>query len=83
MCSIIGVGERLHMIWGRLDQNSGFYGNRKPPLTYKGENDVSTFSRLFFILLIFAGNEDMHKISDEFEFRLDRTIDYGVSCFEV
>ena len=34
--------------WGRLDQNSGFHGNRKPPLTYKGENDVSTF-RLFFI----------------------------------
>ena len=27
-----------------------------------------------------AGNEDMHKISDEFEFRPDRTTDYGVSC---
>ena len=37
------------MFWGRLDQNSGFYGNRKPPLTYDGENDVSTFSRLFLI----------------------------------
>ena len=35
--------------WGRLDQNSGFHGNRKPPLTYNGENDVSTFSQLFFI----------------------------------
>ena len=35
--------------WGRLDQNSGFHGNRKPPLTYNGENDVSTFSRLFLI----------------------------------
>ena len=35
--------------WGRLDQNSGFYGNRKPPLTYNEENDVSTFSQLFFI----------------------------------
>ena len=33
--------------WGRLDQNSGFHGNRKPPLTYNGENDVSTFSVLF------------------------------------
>ena len=49
MCSIIGVEERLHKVWGRLDQNSGFHGNRDPPLTYSGENDVSTFSRLFLI----------------------------------
>ena len=27
----------------------GFHDNRKPPLTYNGENDVSTFSRLFLI----------------------------------
>ena len=27
------------------------------------------------ILFILAGNEDMHKISDEFEFRPDRTTD--------
>ena len=37
------------MFCGRLDQNSGFHGNRKPPLTYNGENDVSTISRLFLI----------------------------------
>ena len=49
MCSITGVGERLHKVLGRLDQNSGFHGNRKPPLTYNGENHVSTFSRLFLI----------------------------------
>ena len=36
------------MFWGRLDQNSGYHGNRKPPLTYNGENDVS-FSWLFLI----------------------------------
>ena len=35
--------------WGRLNQNSGFHGNRKPSLTYNGENDVSNFSRLFLI----------------------------------
>ena len=35
------------MVLGRLDQNSGFHGNRNPPLTYNGENDVFTFSRLF------------------------------------
>ena len=32
------------------------------------------------ILLIVAGNEDMHKISHEFEFRSGRTTDYAVSC---
>ena len=25
-------------------------------------------------------HEDMHKISDKFEFRPDRTTDYGISC---
>ena len=35
--------------WDRLDQNSGFQGNRKHPLTYNGENDVSSFSRLVLI----------------------------------
>ena len=32
------------------------------------------------ILFILAGNEDMHKVSDEFDFRPDWTTDYGVSC---
>ena len=27
-----------------------------------------------------AGNEDMHKVLDEFEFWPDLTTDYGVSC---
>ena len=35
--------------WGSLDQNSGFHGNRKPPLTYNGKNNVSTFSWLFLM----------------------------------
>ena len=35
------------------------------------------------IIFKLAGNEDMHKISDEFKFRPDRTTDYGVSCLEV
>ena len=69
------------MFWGRLDQNSGVHGNRKPPLTYNGENGVSTFSR-DPILFILAGNEDMHEISDEFKIRPDRTTDYAVSCLE-
>ena len=78
----LGRGKGCIRFWGRLDQNSGFHGNRKPPLTYNGENDVSTFSWLFLIrsFLYFAGNKDMHKISDEFEFQPDRTTDYVVSC---
>ena len=32
---------------------------------------------IFFKL---AGNKDMHKIMNEFEFRPDRTTDCGVSC---
>ena len=47
------------------NQNSGFQGNRKLALTYNGENNVFTFSVVFYpILFILAGNEDMHKISD-------------------
>ena len=32
------------------------------------------------VLFKLAGNEDMHNILDEFEFRLDSTTDYGFSC---
>ena len=32
------------------------------------------------ILFKLAGNEDMHNILDELEFRPDQTTDYGVSC---
>ena len=45
----LGWGKGCIRFWGRLDQNCGFHGNRKPPLTYNGENDVSSFSRLFLI----------------------------------
>ena len=45
----LGVGKGCIMFWGRLDQNSGAHGNRKLPLTYNGENGVSTFSRLLLI----------------------------------
>ena len=37
------------MFWGRLDQNSVVHGNRKPPLTYNGENGVCTILRLLLI----------------------------------
>ena len=45
----MGWGKGCISFWGRLDQNSGFHGNRKSLLTYNGENDVSTFSWLLLI----------------------------------
>ena len=42
----LGVGKDCIRFWGWLDQNSGVHGNRKPPLTYNGENGISTFSWL-------------------------------------
>ena len=45
----LGLGKGCIMFWGRLDQKAGVHGNRKPPLTYKGENGVSTFSWLLLI----------------------------------
>ena len=49
MCSIIGVRERLHKVLRRIGSKLWFPCNRKPPLTYNGKNDVSTFSQLFLI----------------------------------
>ena len=77
----LGWGKGCIRFWGRLDQNSGFHGDRKTPLTYNGENNVFPFSRLFFDPIL-ASNKDMHKISEEFEFRPDRTTDYGVAALE-
>ena len=45
----LGWGKGCLWFWDRLYQSFGFHGNRKRPLTYNGENDVSTFSLLFFI----------------------------------
>ena len=45
----LGVWKGCITFWGRLDQNSCVHVNRKPPLTYNGENGVFTFSRLLLI----------------------------------
>ena len=74
------MGERLHQVLGQIGSKLWFPWQQKPPLTYNGENNGSTFSRFFFFLILFilAGKEDMHKFSDMFEFLPDRTTDYGV-----
>ena len=45
----LGVVKGCIMFWGRLDQNCGVHGNRKPPLTYNRENGISTFPWLLLI----------------------------------
>ena len=76
----LGWGKGCIRFWGRLDQNFGFHGNRKCPLTYNGENEVSTFSLLFLIRSFSNLQVTRHKIFDEFEFRPDKTTPYGVRC---
>ena len=49
MCSITGMGERLHKVLGQIGSKLWFPWQQKPLLTYNGENNVSTFSRLFVI----------------------------------
>ena len=49
MCSITGVGERMHKIWGQIGSIFWFPWQQEPPLTYNGTNNVSTFSRWFLI----------------------------------
>ena len=49
MCSTTGGGERLHNVLRQIGLKLGVHGNRKPLLTYNGENGISTFTRLLLI----------------------------------
>ena len=82
MCSITGVGERLHYVLRQIGSKFWCPWQQKVPIDlYWGKLCLHVFSVAFdLILLILADNEDMHKISDELKFRPDRTTDYGVSC---
>ena len=42
--------------------------------------EYSLFSFDWIFMMKVADNLDRHKISDEFEFRQDRTIHFGVTC---
>ena len=66
MCSITGGGERL--FWGRLEQNPGVHGNRKPHWLIIGKMVSPPFLACFWSdSFILVSNKDLHKISDEFE----------------
>ena len=74
------MGERLHEVLGQNGSKLCSMATESPHWLTMGKMMFWTFSRFYPILFILAGNEAMHKISDEFEFRPDRTTDYGVSC---
>ena len=82
MCSIMWGGERLHNVLRQIGSKLWYPWQQKTPLTYNGENGVSTFSRLLLIwsFLYLKVTRTCKKISDKFEFRPDRTTDYEVSC---
>ena len=48
MCSIIGDGERLHNVFRKIGSKLWCLWQQKAPLTYNGENDVSTFLDCFW-----------------------------------
>ena len=72
--------SRYEMTWVQNDWQPPW--QQKAPIDLKwGKWCLHLFSVAFDLnLFIIAGNDDIHKISDEFEFRPDRTTDYGVSC---
>ena len=84
MCSITGGGERLHNVLREIGSKLWRPWQQKSPVDLQwGKWCLHLFSVAFdWILFILAGNEDMHKILDKFEFQPDWTADYGVSCLE-
>ena len=75
MCSITWGGERLYNVLRQIGSKLWWPWQQKrkmvsPPF-------LGCFCPIIFIL---AGNKDMHKISEEFEFQPDRATVYGVSC---
>ena len=65
---------------GRYDENTGFLGNRKLKLT--GENVVRSITTSFLIRALsnLQVTRTSRNISDKFNFGLDQTIQFGVTC---
>ena len=82
MCSITRGGERQHNVLRHIGSKLWFPWQQKAPIDLQwGKWCCHLFSAAFgLILFILAGNENMHKISDKFEFQPDQTTDYRVSC---
>ena len=72
------------MFWGSSDQISGFHGNQNFQKTYNRENVVVRTVAPSFLIgsssnLPETILQDMHKISDVFDFRPHRTFRFGVT----
>ena len=82
ICSITWGRQRLHKVLRQIGSKLWGPWQQKAPIDlWWGKWCLHHLSVAFdLILFILAGNEDMHKISDKFEFQPDRTTDYGVSC---
>ena len=82
ICSITGGGERLHKVLGQVGSKLRFPWQQKARVDFiMRKTCLHLFSVVFDpILFILAGNEDMHKTSDEFKFWPDRTTHFGVTC---
>ena len=75
------MGKGCIRFWGSLDKSLVSMVTESPHCLIMGKTMSPPLLDCFYpVVFILAGNEDMHKISDEFEFRPDRTTDYGVSC---
>ena len=65
------------------DSNFGFHGNRYLPWGYNEENfscsSAFSFDQIFLIL---AGNENNHKVLNEFEIRPDPITTVQLAAFE-
>ena len=76
------MGERLHKVLGQVGSELWFPWQLIAPIGLQLEkccehSSAYIFDRIFFIL---EGDKDSHKISDEFEIRIELTMDCGVSC---
>ena len=68
------MGKRLHKILGQVGSELWFPWQQIAPIGLQWEkccehSSAYIFDRIFFIL---EGNEDSHKISDEFEIAIER-----------
>ena len=82
MSTSLGLGEKLHNVLRQIGSKLWCPWQQKAPIDVQWWKwCLHLFSVAFDpILLILAGNKDMHKISQEFKFRPDWTTDYGVNC---
>ena len=74
------MNSKFGQIGSCIEQLPSIERLEKYPYTYNWKNVASLGLHIYEIFFILAGYKDMHKSLDEFEFRPDPAIDYGVVC---